>query len=260
MSYIVWLSTSILTLVLALVGAYQWHRYGHKTWGLVSFGLLVTPYLAYVLGTDRSFVVPSTGLIVGSVLWLYLVTGQLFKLYFAPWTMRWFHVPMLALLAWVVGHIAVDGWLRSHLQDDYFLLVVVSVTLLGPFYMYLVWIWLVGMFYTSEEEREHAIQGNNASAVYYAIRMAMFHRAMEPSQWLELTKAHPQFMQSHWWKMKGQSFWPDILEWETKMGTLGMVWLFQERMVNPPIEVDDYSSAGAVWAEDKVTLLTGSGA
>ena len=73
-------------------------------------------------------------------------------------------------------------------------------------------------------------------------------RTVDQAQWLALTKQYPQFMESRWWQKKGMAFWPDMMEWDAKLGTLAMLWFIQQRMDRPPEVLDDYSDAGSLFA------------
>lgn len=71
-------------------------------------------------------------------------------------------------------------------------------------------------------------------------------RRVAQQDWLRITAEHPYFMGSSWWQKLGLAFWPDVMEWNAKLGTSNMLWFIQQRMDSPPEVLDDYSDCGGI--------------
>ena len=48
--------------------------------------------------------------------------------------------------------------------------------------------------------------------------------------------------------MLGLVFWPDVMEWNAKLGTTNMLWFIQQRMDSPPEVLDDYSDCSDIFS------------
>lgn len=241
-----WLFAGIFSLMLTFIGVFQWKIRGHR-WPAVA-GVTFSGALMFVCVDSALGWTYATALILGVTLWCYAVTYMLCFLWSSPWRMRWFYVPGLAVAAWVLFGAISSTWMLSLTNYEDSVAGLVWLNSIGPFYGLLGWLWLVGILASSSDERQAALQSDNASMAYYAACIEAHRGPMQPMQWLEMTQRNPQFMQARWWRKTGMAFWPDMLEWEAKMGTMGMIWLFKERMLHPPIAVEDYSSSGAIWA------------
>ena len=187
---------------------------------------------------------------VGTPLVVWWLARECWTGYLTPWTFSWGRIGLVMLAILAMGYLLVkttpnDG---ANVTWVYYCLML----LLSPLFAFKALMWwtlttlkrvYVGK-YTYEKESTKTVD------VYFTAwwNDKVRGRKVDQEQWLALTKQYPQFIESRWWQKKGAAFWPDMMEWDAKLGTLAMLWFIQQRMDSPPEVLDDYSDAEGIFS------------
>lgn len=226
---------------------------GRRRW-LVGTGLGLAMATGAVLSFFEGHTVRSQPLkwvaLVGTPLLVFALAKYCWRGYQAPWKFSWWAFWGLCLL-----HGGLIATLMFSVHEEYARVnwaLFVGLLLFAPIFVF------KGFLYWLVETIKNGYMGillrepgsERGAAVY--VFMWWQHRTRKTTvtgaQWLAVTSRYPQFIDSAWWQTLGKSFWPDVMEWNAKLGTANMLWFIQERINNPPQDLEDVSSSGALWA------------
>lgn len=216
------------------------------TAGVVLFGVAIVAFDASAV--DSRWMQCTAAL--GTPLVVWCLGRECWKGYLTPWTFSWTRVGLVMLAIWAMGYLIVKATptdAKEVIWMPYFF-----TLLLAPLFAFKALLWwtlntlkkvYLGKF-SYEEESTKAVD------VYFTTwwNDRVRGRKVDEQDWLELTEQHPQFIDSVWWQKKGLAFWPDVMEWNAKLGTSNMLWFIQQRMESPPEVLDDYSDVAGIWS------------
>lgn len=175
---------------------------------------------------------------------------EAWKAYLTPWTFLWRRIGLVMLAIGALGYLVITTTphdTSAVLWAPYFL-----TLLFSPLFAFkaLLWWTLTTLKRVYMGKYSYEKQSTKTVDVYFTVwwNDKIRGRKVDPGMWLSVTAAHPQFMASRWWQKKALSFWPDIMDWDAKLGTPNMLWFIQELMNNPPEVLDDYSAAKDLWS------------
>lgn len=187
---------------------------------------------------------------LGTPLVVWWLARECWKGYLTPWTFSWGRVGLVMLAIWAMGYLIVKSTpndVEEVIWAPYFF-----TLLLSPLFAFkaLLWWTLTTLKKVYLGKYSYEQESTKPVDVYFTTwwNDRVRGRKVDEEDWLELTEQHPQFIDSSWWQKKGVAFWPDVMEWNAKLGTSNMLWFIQQRMESPPEVLDDYSDAIGVFS------------